>query len=113
MALIRCPECKQTFSSTIDACPHCGYKISEVEKEIALADAHAKASPNSNGELNNKEDTGSTFGGFLLGLFLGLIGFIFGLAFGKKDTRAGAVAGFCIQVAIGLIVLIVTLATKI
>ncbi|MBE6151282.1 MAG: zinc ribbon domain-containing protein [Firmicutes bacterium] len=29
MALIKCPECKKDVSSTINKCPHCGYKIKD------------------------------------------------------------------------------------
>ena len=33
MALIKCPECKKKISNTVKACPHCGYVLSELEKE--------------------------------------------------------------------------------
>lgn len=39
MALIRCPECKQPMSSTLKACPHCGYVVSDEEKIKALEEA--------------------------------------------------------------------------
>ena len=29
MALIRCPECDREMSDTLDACPHCGYRLTE------------------------------------------------------------------------------------
>ncbi len=34
MALIKCPECKKKISNTVKACPHCGYVLSESEKEV-------------------------------------------------------------------------------
>ncbi len=36
MAVIRCPECQQPMSSTLKACPHCGYVLSNEEKIKAL-----------------------------------------------------------------------------
>lgn len=30
MALIVCEECKKEFSNTLDACPHCGYKLKKL-----------------------------------------------------------------------------------
>ena len=113
MSLIRCPECKKTISSTLDSCPHCGYKISTVEKENALADA--KKNPPSISETTkqavynqtpstsqNNEDEGSSGAGFALGFLLGLIGMIIAACVGKKNTKSGAVAGFIVQAIIGL-----------
>ena len=31
MALIICPECKKQISDTVNACPHCGYKITQYQ----------------------------------------------------------------------------------
>ena len=31
MALIKCPECEREISDTVVSCPHCGYRIKEVE----------------------------------------------------------------------------------
>ncbi len=31
MALIKCEECKKKFSDTLDACPHCGFKLVKEE----------------------------------------------------------------------------------
>lgn len=33
MALIVCDECKKEFSDTLDACPHCGYKLKKLSIE--------------------------------------------------------------------------------
>lgn len=33
MALIVCDECKKKFSDTLDACPHCGYKLKKLSIE--------------------------------------------------------------------------------
>jgi len=34
MSLLKCPECGKDVSSTLDACPHCGYKINKKEEII-------------------------------------------------------------------------------
>ena len=33
MALIKCEECKREFSDTLDACPHCGYKLKKLSDD--------------------------------------------------------------------------------
>ena len=120
MSLIKCPECKKTISSTVETCPHCGYKLSAAEKEIALADA--EINPPSIDEKPQQvivnqtpsqtsipEDEGSSGGGFALGFFLGLIGLIIAACVGKKNTKSGAVSGFIVQAIIGLTIWLVTM----
>ena len=34
MALIKCPECGKDVSSTLNACPHCGYTIENAEELV-------------------------------------------------------------------------------
>lgn len=43
MALIKCPQCEGKVSSTADACPKCGYKITEEDRQKALDRAKAIA----------------------------------------------------------------------
>ena len=110
MSLIRCPECKRIISSTVEACPHCGYRLSDAEKEIALEDAknnpidvgyETTATTTQNSE---PEDEGSSGAGFALGLLLGIFGLLIALAVGKKNTKSGALGGFIIQALIGLFI---------
>ena len=96
--LIKCPECKKTISSSAEACPHCGYRMSKEEKDKAIDDAVT----NPPKEEIRYEDEGSAGGGFALGFFLGLIGLIIAIAINKSATRKGAVAGFFVQFFIGL-----------
>ncbi len=54
MALITCEECNRDMSDTLDACPHCGFKMKKkkekpvkpekVEKEKRLASNHSRCS---------------------------------------------------------------------
>lgn len=114
MSLIKCPECKGTISSTVDSCPHCGYRLSLTEKEAAIADAEINPpkTPSSNTQTqfpnstNSSvvEDEGSSGGGFALGFLLGIIGLIIAIAIGKKNTKSGAVGGFVLQAIIGLVI---------
>ena len=34
MALINCPECKKEISDTARKCPHCGYVVKSVLKDV-------------------------------------------------------------------------------
>lgn len=38
MALIVCKECKKEFSDTLDACPHCGFKLKKISSGEKIAD---------------------------------------------------------------------------
>lgn len=115
MSLIRCPECKKAISDTVSACPHCGYNISQSEKEAAIAvaainpvlmESETKTDVVTKPAPAIPEDEGSTGGGFALGFLLGLIGLIIAACVGKKNTKSGAVTGFFIQAIIGIIFLI-------
>ena len=117
MSLIKCPECKKTISSTVDSCPHCGYKLSNAEKELALAEAEVnppsiEEKPTTTVINNNQtsvpKDEGSGGGGFVLGILLGIFGLIIAIAVGKSKTKSGAVGGFIVQAIIGLIIWAVT-----
>lgn len=110
MSLIRCPECKNPVSSTVQACPHCGYVISEIEKENAIKDAELNPvsfdltqQKKINREKENENDNGVWFGGFLLAFLFGLIGLVIMACVGKKDTKSGAVAGFFVQLVLGIL----------
>ena len=92
MALIRCLECKKTVSTTLDACPHCGFKLSKEDKEEALEEAIDEK------RSKSEEDEGSFGGGFALGFILSVIGLIVAICAGGKATRNGAVIGFFIQI---------------
>ena len=115
MSIIRCPECKQMISSTVESCPHCGYTLSSIEREAAIDDA--KLHPITINDPQQKtiviekkgeEDQGSAGGGFVLSFFLGIIGLIIALCVGKKATKSGAVTGFIVQAGIGILILIIT-----
>ena len=114
MSLIKCPECSKAISSTVDSCPHCGYRLTQMEINQALDDA--KINPVSVDDQqpgtvivrnevvsDNSEERGTWGGGFFLGLILGLIGLIIGACCEKK-TRKGAIAGFLVQFIIGIII---------
>lgn len=111
MALIKCPECKRVISDTVTTCPHCGYSISQYEKEIALEGAKTspvEMEPDNNtiiveNQTYKSKDDGGTFGGGVaLGILLGLIGLIIAACVGKKETRSGALLGFLTQAGIGV-----------
>ncbi len=58
MALIKCPECKKKISDTVQACPHCGYVLSESEKEVLTNNKNKKVQINKTtikNVLNNKK----------------------------------------------------------
>ena len=38
MALITCPECQRELSDTLDACPHCGFKLASPDVGVSIAD---------------------------------------------------------------------------
>lgn len=103
--LIKCPECKQTISSTVDACPHCGYKISEEQKKRAIEEAVTV--PSKNQTQSDYKSQGSFGAGFAIGFFLSFIGLIIAHAIKQSKTKRGALAGFIVEIGIGLIVLLV------
>ena len=112
MALIRCPECRQPMSTTLDKCPHCGYELSDNEMEAAIEEAivspvRMKEEQKKTVVYDTKEDKGSFGGGFALGFFIGLIGVIVAACVGKKDTKSGALVGFVVQFVGGIILTII------
>lgn len=96
MALIRCPECKKMVSTTLDACPHCGFRLSKQDKEETLEEAIDNLIEDN--DEKNIEDEGSFGGGFVLGFILSAVGLIVAICAGGKATRNGAVLGFFIQI---------------
>ena len=113
MSLIRCPECNKAISSTVDSCPHCGYRLTQMEIDQALEEARRNPvsidqQPGTvivRNEIGSDDSEGRGIwgGGFVLGFLLGLIGLIIGVCCEKK-TRKGAIAGFLVQFVIGIII---------
>ena len=108
MAMIRCPECKCEFSSSINTCPYCGYDLSSEEKEVAIKQAAANPLPK---EMRRESpravytgDEGSYGAGVALGFLLGLVGLIVGIAIDKSETKKGALHGFLAQLVLGVVI---------
>lgn len=116
MALIKCPECKKNISTTVDTCPHCGYKLSAEDKILAeTVDPNRSSVDNYTSSyqyqpINNRYyDSGSTGIGFILGFFLGIIGLIIALCLDKPDTRTGAAIGFVVELLLSIPLLLILL----
>lgn len=44
MSIIKCPECKGKVSSSAEICPHCGYKISNIQNVEVIAEEQKRQS---------------------------------------------------------------------
>ena len=52
MALINCPECNKNISDTVDACPHCGFKLSN--KIIVTQENEKTQKPTKSVQISSK-----------------------------------------------------------
>lgn len=116
MGLVRCKECHQVISSSVQFCPHCGYQYNEEERKELMKEAEVhpvvvEAKKTSITEEQYKEiarkeiEEEGDFGiGIALGFLLSIIGLVIAVAIGKKKTIQGSAVGIGISVLLGLIV---------
>ena len=91
----RCKKCNTDLNQNAKYCFNCG-SDDLVTVKVIHKNAYQQSyqQPNYNYQqpaVNN----GSFAGGFCLGFFLGIIGLIVGLCLNQKDTKDGAIKGFC------------------
>lgn len=98
--IIKCPECNKPVSSTLDACPHCGYRISDEEKNVLIE----KAKDNEITSTEKEDESLFQLGGFFLGLIFGILGVLLAFVTGKKSTFQSAAAGFVVELVIAAII---------
>ena len=111
-----CPYCGGNLTDKEDAkkvmqpeipkktCMACG---SQIPKDAFYCPICRKISATSTTPTVSHRDEGSYFSGLLLGLFCGLLGLIIGISLEKSETKRGAIDGFWIQFAIGIVLVIV------
>jgi hypothetical protein len=96
----RCKKCNTDLIQNAKYCYNCGSDDLVTVKVIhknAYQQSYQQHSYNY--QQCNDVDDGSFAGGFLLGFLLGILGLILGLCITRKNTKDGAIKGFCCRLA--------------
>ena len=119
MAMIRCPECGKGIPEDTVFCPHCGYMMTQEERENAKPYVESKTpvtsttqtSYSSSSQTSRPVSTtrptavpdGSLALGLILGLTLGILGIVIAALSKGQKTIKGAGVGFGLMLGLAII----------
>ncbi len=119
MAMIRCPECGKGIPEDTVFCPHCGYMMTQEERENAKPYVESKTPVTSTTQTSYSSSgtskavstsrpgavsDGSLALGLILGLALGIIGIVIAALTKGQKTIKGAGVGFGLMLGLAIIV---------
>lgn len=93
MAVINCPECKEKMSDTLNACPHCGFKIKVKKDKILKKKKNFREMVKGIIEwIKNNKKKSAIIGGIVLAILLILYLVMFYISLEPKRVAEEAVA---------------------